>query len=180
MSGSPCFWRSGKHTQYALRLPTRIESCGGRGTVRKIPGRFQDQHALEGKLNVHSVEEICPEKLRSLLQRREPRDLYDIWRLLGDTPTLDREQIGILFREKCEFREIDTIPLAEVLGPNAPSLENLWTARLSQQKLSCHTLIVWSVRPGVSSGRLQTRSCSARPHNCRNCALPRTRSVKPI
>jgi predicted nucleotidyltransferase component of viral defense system len=120
---------------YSVRAspPHTYRELLGRGTVRKIPGRFQDQHALEGKLNVHSVEEICPEKLRSLLQRREPRDLYDIWRLLGDTPTLDREQIGILFREKCEFREIDPIPLAEVLGPNAPSLENLWTARLSQQ-----------------------------------------------
>jgi len=56
---------------------------------RKVEGLFADQKDHGGKIQVYSLEEICSEKLRALLQRREPRDLYDIWRLLGEVQNLD-------------------------------------------------------------------------------------------
>jgi uncharacterized protein len=102
---------------------------------RKVLGLFEDQKDSGHELPVYSLEEICSEKMRSLLQRREPRDLYDIWRLLGEGHKLDRLKIVQMFQEKCEFKKLKTPALKDVLGiRNVPTLEKLWKARLQEQQ----------------------------------------------
>jgi predicted nucleotidyltransferase component of viral defense system len=102
---------------------------------RKVLGLFEDQKESQRELPVYTLEEICSEKMRSLLQRREPRDLYDIWRLLGEVQELDRPMLVQMFQEKCEFKKLKVPALKDVLGGrNVPTLEKLWKARLQEQK----------------------------------------------
>ncbi|MFA5975057.1 MAG: nucleotidyl transferase AbiEii/AbiGii toxin family protein [Elusimicrobiota bacterium] len=103
-------------------------------TQRKVSGLFADQKDHHGKLNIYSLEEICSEKMRSLIQRREPRDLYDIWRLMSEVPELDRSKVTDMFMEKCRFKKIPLPTLRNLLGShNIPTLEKLWSVRLGEQ-----------------------------------------------
>ena len=101
---------------------------------RQVRGLFADQEEHKGKLRAYSLEEICSEKMRSLLQRREPRDLYDIWRLLGEVRELDRAKLPAMFAEKCSFKKMTPPALRAVFGNhNIPTLEKLWNVRLGEQ-----------------------------------------------
>ena len=43
--------------------------------------------------------------MRTLLQRTEPRDLYDVWRLLTDYKAeIDRFRTKSIFADKCRFK----------------------------------------------------------------------------
>jgi uncharacterized protein len=113
---------------------TASEHLIGPPAHRKVDGTFVDQKDYHGKLKVYSLEEICSEKMRSLLQRREPRDLYDIWRLMGEVSELDRTRVAEMFMEKCRFKQITPPALRNLLGNhNIPTLERLWSTRLGEQ-----------------------------------------------
>ena len=102
---------------------------------KKVLWLFDDQKDNRHELAVYSLEEICSEKMRSLLQRREPRDLYDIWRLLGEVQELDQPKIVQMFQEKCEFKKLKPPALRDILGDrNIPTLEKLWKVRLQEQQ----------------------------------------------
>lgn len=125
--------RTGTPRKFKVDI-TADELLIDRPMLRKVAGLFADQKNHGGKLQVYSLEEICAEKLRSLLQRREPRDLYDIWRLLGQISELDRAEIARMFIEKCEFKKIRPPVLGKILGDhNVPTLEKLWDVRLGEQ-----------------------------------------------
>ncbi len=48
---------------------------------KKIFHDFSDRDAISQTIPVYSLHEIIGEKLRSLIQRNRPRDIYDIWTL---------------------------------------------------------------------------------------------------
>jgi predicted nucleotidyltransferase component of viral defense system len=47
---------------------------------------YSDQRQAGGFIQAYTLEEVSAEKIRSLLQRTEPRDLYDLWRILQEPP----------------------------------------------------------------------------------------------
>jgi predicted nucleotidyltransferase component of viral defense system len=57
-------------------------------------------------IDVYGFAEIWAEKVRSLLQRSEPRDLYDLHQLLEDDPSLPAHAQE-LFRRKAIAKAID-------------------------------------------------------------------------
>lgn len=73
---------------------------------------------LTGAVRAYSLEEIVAEKLRALLQnearrgergwvRPRCRDLYDLWRILGDPPAaLDDAAIRRILPAKCAVRDV--------------------------------------------------------------------------
>ncbi len=73
---------------------------------------------LTGAVRAYSLEEIVAEKLRALLQnesrrsergwaRPRCRDLYDLWRILGDPPAaLDRAAVRRILPDKCSVRDV--------------------------------------------------------------------------
>lgn len=104
-------------------------------TQRAIIADFSDQRRLARKLHVYAVEEILAEKLRSLIQRREPRDLYDTWRLLTrrEVP-VDLDLTFELFPRKCQVRSVDPEQLGRVLNDaSLGQLSRAWSLRLGSQ-----------------------------------------------
>lgn len=83
-------------------------------------------------LLTYSLEEILAEKLRSLVERTEPRDLYDVYMLLerGD---VDLGSLPANFAAKCRHKGVDPGRLDHILTSRAQTLERLWTARLAVQ-----------------------------------------------
>lgn len=48
---------------------------------KKIFHNFSDNESIGQTIPVYSLDEVIAEKLRSLVQRNRPRDIYDIWTL---------------------------------------------------------------------------------------------------
>jgi predicted nucleotidyltransferase component of viral defense system len=89
-------------------------------------------HPTDIALLTYSLEEILAEKLRSLVERTEPRDLYDVYSLLerGD---VDLGFLPANFAAKCQHKGLDPGRIDQVLTSRALTLERLWTARLAVQ-----------------------------------------------
>ena len=51
--------------------------------------------------------EICAEKLRCVIQRRQCRDVYDLWALLDDRGGADLFEAWHRFERKAEHRDLD-------------------------------------------------------------------------
>jgi predicted nucleotidyltransferase component of viral defense system len=83
-------------------------------------------------LVVYSLEEILSEKLRSLLTRTEPRDLYDIHYLLTNQ-IVDVERISFNMAPKFEAKGLLVGDLKTILARRQPTFQRLWQSRLSGQ-----------------------------------------------
>jgi len=62
--------------------------------------------SCEAELVVLSLPEILAEKLRAILQRDRPRDLYDVWWLLTRSSEMATASLPDLFQRKCAFKHI--------------------------------------------------------------------------
>lgn len=96
---------------------------------------FSDQQKREAQILVYAIEEVLAEKLRSLLQRREPRDLYDAWRLLVHGEVLiDVDRVVRIYPDKCAARAVDGSRLEEILDDVlSGTVAQTWESRLGHQ-----------------------------------------------
>ena len=99
---------------------------------RRIQSSYSDCQARDAVLVVYSLEEILVEKLRSLLTRTEPRDLYDIHYLLTNR-MVDVEQMSFSAAPKFEAKGLAVGDLRTVLERRRATLQQLWQGRLSGQ-----------------------------------------------
>jgi hypothetical protein len=95
---------------------TRTAPQGSRKTARPIIHGYGEE--LTGAVRAYSLEEIVAEKLRALLQnearraergwvRPRCRDLYDLWRILGNPPAaVDRAVVRRILPDKCSVRGV--------------------------------------------------------------------------
>ncbi len=99
---------------------------------RELIREYSDLPSDLPPLGVHSLTEIWAEKVRSLMQRTEPRDLYDLDRLAicdDDLPILAAE----LFREKARAKGLDPDRLEDILPAREETLRRWWKSRLGNQ-----------------------------------------------
>lgn len=107
-------------------------------TVREMPERralLSEYSDLDGSaflVDVYSLIEVWAEKSRSLLQRSEPRDLYDLDRLLLDDQDLPAKGHD-LFTRKAVVKRLDPGGLLERLENREKTLERMWNDRLRSQ-----------------------------------------------
>lgn len=101
-----------------IRLEVNRESSVEQATVRRYTPPFTDIPSFD--LLVLDEREILAEKVRALMTRREPRDLYDVYHLLEKSVSLD----PALVRAKLEYYGIEYD--AETLLDRARSLEGQW------------------------------------------------------
>lgn len=107
----------------ALEFPPRrlqLQTCYG-----DCQGRI-------ASLMVYSLEEILAEKLRSLLTRTEPRDLYDVHYLLT-SQLVDVEQMVFGIQPKFEAKGFLVSDLKTILTRRQQTLGQLWLPRLRGQ-----------------------------------------------
>lgn len=98
---------------------------------REINHPYSDQ--FKATINTYALEEILAEKLRTILQRGYPRDIYDVWFVLKYGRVNDKI-LGELFFRKCAykkvaFQSVDTLP--EKI--DASHIKAHWEASLARQ-----------------------------------------------
>lgn len=75
---------------------------------KKIPVIHHYSDNCKGEIITYQLEEIGAEKLRTLLQRTQPRDFYDVWYVLTQkSEFINNEKIVNVFIEKCKFKGVE-------------------------------------------------------------------------
>jgi predicted nucleotidyltransferase component of viral defense system len=93
---------------------------------------YSDCRERAETLRVYSPEEILAEKLCALLDRTEPRDLYDVHYMLTHR-LADAEAVSYRLGEKMAHKGLEQAALGDVLARRQDTLSRLWEPRLRGQ-----------------------------------------------
>lgn len=83
-------------------------------------------------LLVYSLKEIIAEKMRSVMQRTEPRDIYDLWYLFEYEGAKIEEHV-YAFRRKAENKGLDSNKFVETVKRKEQIFKRQWENRLVNQ-----------------------------------------------
>ena len=73
--------------------------------------------AIETQVAFCRMEEILAEKLRTILQRGYPRDVYDVWYIIQNAQErFDAETVRNLFAQKCAFKAVSYTGVDQLLS----------------------------------------------------------------
>ena len=86
----------------------------------------------EHQLQCYSLEEVLIEKLRSVMQRMQARDFYDIW-YLTEVFGLEIDFLGNEFIAKAEFKGLDPVEFHVKLEQRLPQYQGRWQRSLVDQ-----------------------------------------------
>lgn len=75
-------------------------------TQKGIIHEYSDKDIISQIIPVYSLSEVISEKLRSLIQRNRPRDIYDIWNIADYFSEQEYSHIKKLLLEKAEDKNI--------------------------------------------------------------------------
>ncbi|MCF8236197.1 MAG: nucleotidyl transferase AbiEii/AbiGii toxin family protein [Bacteroidales bacterium] len=87
---------------------------------------------LEHKLLCYSLEEVLVEKLRSIMQRMQARDFYDIWYLL-EVQGMEIDFYMNEFKSKCKTKGLDASQFFTKLEQRLPQYKGRWQKSLKEQ-----------------------------------------------
>lgn len=100
--------------------------------VEKIVNNEYTDLSDEFKILSYTLEEIITEKMRSLMQRTMPRDLYDIFYLF-EIENNAIEQYLLDFKKKAEFKKLNPSELTEVVQNKKERFRKQWEENLVNQ-----------------------------------------------
>lgn len=103
--------------------------------VRKLIYHPYSDDQFDFQAQTYCIEEIFAEKLRALVERMRPRDLYDIIHLFNDSRwSPDRERLFVALKKKCAFKEVE-VPTMELVNglPGKADLMADWDSMLAHQ-----------------------------------------------
>ncbi|MDP2365669.1 MAG: nucleotidyl transferase AbiEii/AbiGii toxin family protein, partial [Ignavibacteria bacterium] len=86
----------------------------------------------EFKVLSYTLDEIISEKMRSLMQRTMPRDLYDIWYLL-EIENYEIEECLFDYKKKVEFKKLNPNELTNIVQNKKDRFKRLWEDNLVNQ-----------------------------------------------
>lgn len=84
------------------------------------------------QLLCYPLEEVLVEKLRSVMQRMQPRDFYDIWYLL-EIHEMDINFYKSEFKEKCSNKGINPTEFHQKLEQRLPQYKGRWQKSMADQ-----------------------------------------------
>lgn len=94
---------------------------------------YSDASSGDIVIRSYAYEEAFGEKVRALVERGRPRDLYDVVNLFRNPEARPSATVlDDVLRQKCEFRNID-FPVLAQLETNRSFLESRWAQMLSHQ-----------------------------------------------
>ncbi len=99
---------------------------------RPLLSEYSDLPDRTYEVAVYSLAEIWAEKTRSLMQRAEPRDVYDLWFLEREHHDLATTALWI-FERKARAKGLDPADLGERLDARETTLKRVWRDRLGDQ-----------------------------------------------
>lgn len=97
---------------------------------KEIHSPYSD--AVNRSLPTYTLEEILVEKLCAIIDRTEPRDIFDVNYLFG-VDEIDIHSITDAFRQKAEFKGIDPGKLRVSLNGKKDKYARMWESRLRHQ-----------------------------------------------
>jgi len=86
----------------------------------------------EHQLLCYSLEEVLVEKMRSVMQRMQARDFYDIWYLLEEHG-MDVDFYVSEFEAKCKSKELIHTDFPKKLDERLPQYKGRWKSSMSEQ-----------------------------------------------
>ena len=94
---------------------------------------FVDYTDLEAyQLLCYPLEEVLVEKMRSVMQRMQARDFYDIWYLLEEHG-IDADFYISEFEAKCKSKELVHTDFPKKLDERLPQYKGRWKSSMSEQ-----------------------------------------------
>jgi uncharacterized protein len=99
---------------------------------RPLSSEYSDLPGGTHLVPCYSLAEIWAEKTRSLMQRSEPRDLYDLASLAGEYRDLPAVALP-LFGLKATAKGLDPRKLGDRLDAREATMRRMWNARLRDQ-----------------------------------------------
>lgn len=94
---------------------------------------FADYSDIEDyQLLCYPLEEILVEKMRSVMQRMQARDFYDIWYLL-EQEKMEVEYYLDEFTKKCAAKNLNSADFPKKLSERLPQYKARWQSSLSEQ-----------------------------------------------
>lgn len=93
---------------------------------------YSDKKEISQIIPVYSLNEIVSEKLRALIQRNRPRDIYDIWNLSNYYQEIDYSVIKILLLQKAKNKNIEITGVDNFVNPEKERKnERAWDSSLA-------------------------------------------------
>jgi uncharacterized protein len=86
----------------------------------------------EYKLLCYPLEEVLVEKMRSVMQRMQARDFYDIWYLL-EIHEMDADFYTNEFQKKCTSKNLNSSDFPKKLAERLPQYKGRWKSSMSEQ-----------------------------------------------
>jgi predicted nucleotidyltransferase component of viral defense system len=86
----------------------------------------------EHQLLCYPLEEVLVEKMRSVMQRMQARDFYDIWYLL-EQHGMDVDFYLNELETKCESKELNHTDFPKKLAERLPQYKGRWQSSMSEQ-----------------------------------------------
>lgn len=86
----------------------------------------------EHQLLCYPLEEVLVEKMRSVMQRMQARDFYDIWYLL-EQHGMDVDFYINEFKTKCESKGLQAADFTKKLTERLPQYKGRWQSSMSEQ-----------------------------------------------
>ena len=86
----------------------------------------------EHQLLCYSLDEVLVEKLRSIMQRMQARDFYDIWYLL-EVHDMDVDSYINKFKTKCENKNVNPANFHKKLEQRLPQHKGRWQKSMVDQ-----------------------------------------------
>ena len=86
----------------------------------------------EHQLLCYPLEEVLVEKMRSVMQRMQARDFYDIWYLLEEHE-MDADFYLAEFEAKCKSKELLHTDFPKKLDERLPQYKGRWKSSMSEQ-----------------------------------------------
>lgn len=98
--------------------------------IKNVITTYSDQEGY--KLLCYSLEEILVEKLRSIMQRMQARDFYDIWYLL-EVHGLELNFYQNEFAAKCKSKDVNPSDFFKKLEQRLPLYKARWQKSMKDQ-----------------------------------------------
>lgn len=98
--------------------------------LKNVLLNYTDQ--AEHKLLVYTLEEILIEKMRTVMQRMQARDFFDIWYLL-EVHGMDVNFYQEEFSNKCKNKNLDSKVFSKKLKERLPQYKGRWESSLKEQ-----------------------------------------------
>ncbi|MGH9991110.1 MAG: nucleotidyl transferase AbiEii/AbiGii toxin family protein [Nitrososphaera sp.] len=137
---NPKFFRgmisyTGPLSRSKIKLEISIEPFVGEITRKSVPPAFDYP---KFSVIVYALDNLLSEKMRAIIERGKIRDYYDVWRLLK-TQKFDRQEIKMLFLQKCKSKEVKFTDIEQMFPDDvAKKLEpyqETWLTRLNPDPL---------------------------------------------